>query len=125
MKNSFSLLALGISLAFLSACVDKTKVTTAHPNKHPSTTTQVLERPPTVVVDEETKPEKHTAPEPLVNSVPETVKQVGELPIGKSVPGKPGYVTSPFGSVGLIDVRGFSPGTEVRDPYSGKTFLVP
>ena len=125
MKNSFSLLALGISVAFLSACVDKTKVTTAHPNKHPSTTTQVLERPQTVEVDEETKPEKHTAPEPLVNSVPEAVKPVGELPIGKSVPGKPGFVTSPFGSAGLIDVRGFPPGSEVRDPYSGKTFLVP
>ena len=125
MKNSFPLLALVISVTFLGACVDKTKVPPVHPIKHPSTTTQVLERPQPVVVEEETKPEKHTAPEPLVNSVPETVKQVGELPIGKSVPGKPGYVTSPFGSAGLIDVRGFSPGTEVRDPYSGKTFLVP
>ena len=39
--------------------------------------------------------------------------------------GKPGFVTSPHGGSGYIDARGFPPGTEVKDPYSGKTFLVP
>ena len=38
---------------------------------------------------------------------------------------KPGFVTSPHGGSGYIDARGFPPGTEVKDPYSGKTFLVP
>jgi hypothetical protein len=47
------------------------------------------------------------------------------LPYGKAVPGKPGFVTSPHGGSGYIDARGFPPGTEVKDPYSGKTFLVP
>ena len=56
----------------------------------------------------------------------EMTKQVGELPYAKAVPGKPGFVTSPYDPYkGYIDVRGFPPGTEVRDPYSGKTFLVP
>jgi hypothetical protein len=51
---------------------------------------------------------------------------VGELPYAKPVPGKQGFVTSPYDpSKGYIDVRGFPPGTEVKDPYSGKTFLVP
>jgi hypothetical protein len=35
-------------------------------------------------------------------------------------------VTSPFSpDSGYIDVRSFPPGTEVRDPYTDKTFLTP
>jgi hypothetical protein len=52
--------------------------------------------------------------------------QKGDLPYGIPVPGKPGLVTSPFSpDSGYIDVRSFPPGTEVRDPYTGKTFLTP
>ena len=46
-------------------------------------------------------------------------------PSGKRIPGKPGFVTSPYAPGGAIDVRGFSPGTEVKDPHTGKIFLVP
>ncbi len=49
-----------------------------------------------------------------------------EYPYGKAVPGKPGFVTSPHAPYsGYVDVRGFPPGTEVKDPYTGKIFLVP
>ena len=42
------------------------------------------------------------------------------------VPGKPGFVTSPHSpTAGYVDVKGFPPGSEVKDPYSGKIFLVP
>ena len=72
------------------------------------------------------RPEKPKPDEPNVeNPVVEQPKQVGEVPYGKAVPGKPGFVTSPHGGSGYIDARGFPPGTEVKDPYSGKTFLVP
>ena len=48
------------------------------------------------------------------------------LPYGIPVPGKQGLVTSPFsGNSGYIDVSGIPPGTEVKDPYTGKTFLTP
>jgi hypothetical protein len=49
-----------------------------------------------------------------------------DLPYGSPVPGKQGLVTSPFApESGYIDVRSFPPGTEVKDPYSGKIFLTP
>jgi hypothetical protein len=49
-----------------------------------------------------------------------------DLPYGTPVPGKKGFVTSPYSpDGGFIDVRDFPPGTEVKDPYSGKTFRTP
>jgi hypothetical protein len=48
------------------------------------------------------------------------------LQYGTPVPGKKGFVTSPFSpDAGYVDVRGFPPGTAVKDPYSGKIFLTP
>lgn len=49
-----------------------------------------------------------------------------DIPYGIPVPGKSGFVTSPHSpNAGYVDVRGFPPATEVKDPYSGKVFLVP
>lgn len=48
------------------------------------------------------------------------------LPYAKPVPGKAGYVFSPYDkNGGYVDVTGFAPGSKVKDPYSGKVFLVP
>lgn len=53
-------------------------------------------------------------------------KKGEDLPYGTPVPGKQGFVTSPFSpNSGYIDVRGFAPGTPVKDPYTGKVFLTP
>ena len=53
-------------------------------------------------------------------------KKGDDLPYGTPVAGKPGLVTSPYSpSSGYIDVRGFTPGTPVKDPYTGKIFLTP
>jgi hypothetical protein len=55
-----------------------------------------------------------------------TGKKEDGLAYGKPVPGKTGLVTSPYSpDSGYIDVRGFAPGTPVKDPYTGKIFLTP
>ena len=52
--------------------------------------------------------------------------QNADLPYGTPVPGKPGFVTSPFApEAGYVQVLGFPPGTPVEDPYTGKIFLTP
>lgn len=49
-----------------------------------------------------------------------------QIPTAKPVPGKPGYVFSPFDpGGGYVDVTGYTSGQKVKDPYSGKIFLVP
>ena len=55
-----------------------------------------------------------------------TSKKGDDLRYGTPVPGKKGFVTSPFSpNAGYIDARGFAPGTPVKDPYTGKIFLTP
>jgi len=47
-------------------------------------------------------------------------------PMAAPVPGKPGFVVSPYSpNSGYVDVSGMAPGSEARDPYSGKVFRVP
>lgn len=59
-------------------------------------------------------------------SAPQNKNTKRDIPYAIPVPGKPGFVTSPYSpKSGYVDVRGFPSGTEVKDPYSGKVFLTP
>jgi hypothetical protein len=62
---------------------------------------------------------------PATASTPATKVAKGDYPYGIPVPGKPHVVESPFSPGKFIDVEGFPPGTEVKDPYTGKIFRVP
>jgi hypothetical protein len=68
-----------------------------------------------------------TQPPIRVASVPAQSKSSKrDIPYAIPVPNKPGFVTSPYApKQGLVDVRGFPSGTEVKDPYTGKIFLTP
>jgi hypothetical protein len=49
-----------------------------------------------------------------------------EFPTAELVPGKPGYVVSPFDSSGrYVDVSGYTSGSKVKDPWTNKIFIVP
>ncbi|MEI6350800.1 MAG: hypothetical protein WCP06_06815 [Verrucomicrobiota bacterium] len=48
------------------------------------------------------------------------------LPFAKPVPGRPGYVLSPYApNSGYVDVSGLAPGSDAKDPYTGRIFRVP
>lgn len=53
-------------------------------------------------------------------------KAKGDMPYGIPVPGHKGMVTSPYSPEGnYVDVSAFASGSAVKDPYTGKIFLVP
>jgi len=85
-----------------------------------TTTTTATTQPAPPSVDHTTVTTTQVAPPPVV-AAPSS-----SLPFGAPVPGKPGFVYSPYDkTAGMIDVKDIAPGTKVRDPYTGKIFLVP
>jgi hypothetical protein len=88
--------------------------------------------PPEVSVPPTPTPTPMRIPMPVpqvvraADGVPPSKSQRRDLPYGIPVPNKTGFVTSPYApKSGYVDVRGFPSGTEVKDPYTGKTFLTP
>jgi hypothetical protein len=79
-------------------------------------------------LEEQPKPAKEEKSPPTVlpaSAVP-AAKAKGDMPYGIPVPGRKGIVISPYSPEGnYIDVSAFAPGSAVKDPYTGKIFLVP
>jgi outer membrane biosynthesis protein TonB len=95
-------------------------------NANPDPAAPAAPEAPTPAVNTPEAPKTPEPPQPEPPKTPEPPKAAAELPFGKPVPGKKGFVTSPYdGSAGIIDVRDIPPGTKVRDPYTGKVFRVP
>jgi uncharacterized iron-regulated membrane protein len=81
-----------------------------------------LEQPTDLIKEEKVTPAINVQ---RAASVPPEKANV-DLPYGIPVPGHKGMVTSPYSPEGnYIDVSAFAPSSAVRDPYTGKIFLVP
>jgi hypothetical protein len=90
-------------------------VVPASTKPHPSASPRVSQN----TTSEKPKPSPSQTPRSVTN-------QPTQYPTAKVVPGKPGYVFSPYDpNGGYVDVNGFTAGSKVKDPYSGKVFLVP
>jgi hypothetical protein len=69
---------------------------------------------------------KEITPSKTKPSASSRASSQAEFPTAKLVPGKPGYVVSPFDSSGrYVDVSGYASGSKVKDPWTDKIFIVP
>src|SRR6267143_6758261 len=70
------------------------------------------------------EPEATETPKPVTTRTASSVpaqRPRTDLHYGIPVPNKPGFVISPYSpNAGYVDIRGFSAGAEVKDPYTGK-----
>jgi hypothetical protein len=128
----FSLLLALVAAFLLASCAEEPPPPPSHhrPANYPPT--QTGEYPPVQQPFNPNGPVQPTGAPPVENattSPPPTAAPTkiakGDYPYGIPVPGKPHLVESPYSPGKYIDVEGFPPGTEVKDPYTDKIFLVP
>jgi hypothetical protein len=102
----------------------KTKRTSRRPTSRESTAAQPTSTP--LEGTSKSTTEEQVTPTVLAASVAPAGKAKGDMPYAIPGPGRKGVVTSPYAPRGnYIDVSAFAPGTAVKDPYTGKIFLVP
>jgi hypothetical protein len=142
-STSFSFMRFSLSLAllaafFLASCAEEPPPpprqhraarypATQAPAEYPPQQQPFNPNGPAQPTTTTAPPEVAASPPPAAAppKVPSTKVAKGDYPYGIPVPGKPHLVESPYSPGKYIDVEGFPPGTEVKDPYTDKIFLVP
>jgi hypothetical protein len=140
MRTALSAVLVVSSIVLLSGCETETRQSTHHLLGHPVGNPKVMPSPTPAIGVPNASPTpstgqvgatpsptpKEAAPTPSPTPATTSSGESGNIPYGIPVPGKPGFVTSPFSpGAGYIDVRGFPPNSEAKDPYTGKIFRVP
>src|SRR5204863_1508575 len=98
---------------------------TSTPLRSPRTVTSSTATSPSPQ-EEEARPPTALTPRPSATPRSSSSNSAAQCPVAKPVPGKPGYVFSPYDpNGGYVDVTGYQSGSKVKDPYSQKIFLVP
>lgn len=95
------------------------------PTPKVASTTPAPAKPTPAPAPKTTPPAPQPKPTPSVAVAPKEQAPV-KLPYGSPIPGRPGFVNSPYAEKHqLVDVTGLSIGTDVKCPYTGKLFRVP
>lgn len=109
-----------------------TTVESSDPNMQPTESTVTSSTdvtPPSTPDTPPAPPSPPVPPPPGPTPAAHTGAGAGGPPTyGKMVPGRPGFVYPPGVEAkpeNMVDVRDFTPGQKVRDPRTGKIFLVP
>jgi hypothetical protein len=102
---------------------------TPHPTRRPTSRTAPEAAATSPAVAQPSHPSKEEESTGTVRSVSaaDVEKIKAGLPYGIPVPGRKGMVTSPYtpDEGKYVDVTGFASGSIIKDPYTGKFFLVP
>lgn len=115
-RTSKALVSTAALLLLLPGCENFWRVkrpVTAGPGEHPELVQPPIRPvpPPLLRPDPDPDPEPQREPQPTPPSKPKS----GPRPIAITVPGKPGFVFSPYNNK-VIDVQGFHSGALVADP---------
>jgi hypothetical protein len=100
---------------------------TPHATRRPTSRAAPATKPSTAAQPSQPPKEEESTGTVRRLSAAEIEKAKAELPYGIPVPGRKGMVTSPYlpEADKYIDVTDFASGSVVKDPYTGKFFLVP
>ncbi len=131
MKIPSLILPAAVAIVTFAACEQESRPVKPKPpvsEDSDSTKPKATPTPEADSSEDETESTSESTQDPSGTPTPApspSATTVSDIPYGNPVPGKSGFVTSPFSDAGYVDVRGFPPNTEVKDPYSGKIFRVP